>query len=130
MCVSPVLATEYVAVILAVPGVFAETPLSQQVLADSSDDVLRYLVENFQISRYAEVGHPGRAEVQQLGVVEVDLRSNRDDHQDVVLPQVAGYSDGRRLEHCGMAHHRRLHLDRGDVLAPPPQRVLRPVDVG
>src|SRR5262245_3919962 len=53
-CVLSRLATEYVAVFLAVPCAFAEPPLAEQILANPPDHVLRYLVEHLQIPRHAE----------------------------------------------------------------------------
>ena len=56
---------------LAVPCVIAETSLAEQILANPPDHVFRYLVEHFQIPRNTEIRHPGGAEIQQLGVVQV-----------------------------------------------------------
>src|SRR5690242_12524849 len=101
MCSSPVLSTEYVAVILTVPCGFAETPLTQQVLADPPYDVFRYLVEHLQIPGNAEVRHARRAEVQEIGVIEFGSGREGDDDQDVVLPQVARHRDGGGLGYRG-----------------------------
>ena len=53
----------------------------------------------------------------------------RDDHEDVVLAEIAGHADRRGLEHGRMTHHRLFDFDGRDVLAAPSQRVLDPVDV-
>src|ERR1700735_2142663 len=124
------LPTDDVSVAFSVPGAGSDTSGAKDILADPADDGLWEFVDDLHVSRYIEVRHPGRAEVEQLGAIQCGVRSDRDTQQDVVLTEVAGHTDSRSLEHRRMVRHNCLDFDGRDVLAAAAQRIFHPVHVG
>src|SRR5579875_241038 len=121
--------TDDVPVAFPVPCPRTDTSGAKNILAHPADDGFWQIVHDLDISRYTEVRHPVSAEVEQLGAVQRGLGTHRDKQQDVVLAQFTWHTDYCRLDHSRVAHDDALHFDRGDILAPPAQRIFDPVKI-
>ncbi len=85
-------------------------------------------VDELDVARDHEPGQPRLAERDQLGRLQVGAGPAHDDQLDVIFPEIRRHADGGGLEHRGVQVDLALQVEGRDVLAPPPDRVLDPVE--
>src|SRR6516162_446971 len=74
------------------------------------------------------MSEPRLEELQQLLRIDRCTGRRRDDGKDIVLRHLIGHRDYRAFPNTRVRHDFGFDLERGDVLATAPDRILHPVD--
>ena len=114
--------------LFTVPGVGRKARGAQLGLEDLGGRSLRQLRQHAHVARDHEVGEPVAQELDQGRRVDRAPRRRCDDREDLVLAELARHRDDGRLADVGEGDDLGLDLERRNVLAAAPDRVLDAVD--